>query len=318
MSSGTDALLAALLALGIGAGDEVIVPDITFISSATSVLHAGAEPVFADVERATVNLDAESVEQAVTPRTKAIMAVHYAGQACSMEPLLAVARHHRLAVIEDAAEAHGATYRGQSVGTFGAAAMFSFTPTKNITTGEGGLVTTDDDALAERLRLLRNHGSRVTYHHELVGYNYRMTEMQAAMGVEQLKKLPRILERKRQLARLLTELLAPVPGVETPTEAPDRSHTYQMYTIQVDARRAGRTRDQLAEHLAARGVQTRVCFPPLHRQPIFQGRGLATPLPVSEALGAEILSLPIHSKLTDEKIRYVAGNIAAAIRGGAA
>ena len=313
--NGTVALHAILLAMGIGPGDEVIVPDITFISTATSVLHAGATPVLADVDPVTLNIDPQSIERHITPRTKAIMPVHYAGQAADMDPILEIGECHGLAIIEDAAEAHGAEYRGRKVGSLGRAAMFSFTPNKNITTGEGGMVTTNDDKLAARLRLLRNHGSRVTYVHEIVGYNYRMTEMQAALGIEQLKKLPHILERKRQLAEMFSVVIEQIPGLEPPVSVADRTHTYQMYTIRVNAETSGVTRDQVRERLAEQGIQTRVCFPPLHLQPIFKeyvdsdGK-----LSSSERLGREILSLPIHNKLTSDQVAYIGDSLEKAVR----
>ena len=313
--NGTTALHATLLAIGIGPGDEVIVPDITFISTATSVIHARAIPVFADVDPVTLNIDPRSVEQHITPSTKVIMPVHYGGQAASMDEILEIAKGHGLAVIEDAAEAHGAEYRGRKVGSLGRAAVFSFTPNKNITTGEGGMVTTDDHELADRLRSLRNHGSRVTYTYEMVGYNYRMTEMQAAIGIEQLKKLTHILERQRQLAEKLSAIVGKIRGLEPPASIGGSTHTYQMYTIRVNSGLAGVTRDQVRQRLADQGIQTRVCFPPLHLQPIFKeyvdpdGR-----LSSCEKLGREILSLPIHSRLTNDQVAYIGDSLEKAVR----
>lgn len=313
--NGTVTLHAILLAIGIGPGDEVIVPDITFISTATSVMHAGATPVFADVDLVALNVDPQSIERYITPRTKAIMPVHYAGQAADMDPILEIGRQYGLAIIEDAAEAHGAEYRGRKVGSLGRAAMFSFTPNKNITTGEGGMVTTNDDELADRLRLLRNHGSQVTYVYEMVGYNYRMTEMQAAIGIEQLKKLPHILGRKRQLAEMLSTIVRQIPGVEGPVSVGDRTHSYQMYTIRVNAELSGVTRDQVRKRLAEQGIQTRVCFPPLHLQPIFKEYiDLDNKLSNSERLGREILSLPIHSRLTSDQVGYIGDSLETAVR----
>jgi len=306
LCNGTVALHAVLVAMGIGPGDEVIVPDITFISTATSVVHAAATPVFADIDPVTLNLDPQSMERQITARTRAVMPVHYAGQAADMDEILAIARQHGLEVIEDAAEAHGAEYRGRKVGSLGRAAMFSFTPNKNITTGEGGMVTTDDAELAERLRLLRNHGSKITYLHEMVGYNYRMTQMQAAMGIEQLRKLPRILERKRQLAAMLSKAVQEVPGLEPPGSLADRTHVYQLYTIRVNPALAGVTRDQLRDGLTRLGIETRVCFPPLHSQPIFRsGAVLGGSLAQSDRAGEEIVSLPIHNTMTDHETAYI-------------
>jgi len=312
--NGTVALHAILLALNISKGDEVIVPDITFISTATSVLHAGAIPVFADVDPKTLNIDAQSIESLLTPRTKAIMPVHYAGQVADMEEIQDIGKRHGVAVIEDAAEAHGAEYRGQKAGSFGQAAMFSFTPNKVITTGEGGMVTTDDDELADRLRMLRNHGSKAIYRYEIIGYNYRMTEMQGAIGLEQLKRLPGIIERKNQMADRLSNIIKKIQGLEPPESLDDRSHIYQMYTIRVKEKSLGVRRDQLGERLAEQGIQTRVCFPPLHSQPILKEyAGPNGNLTTSERLGKEILSLPINTKLTDKEILYLGKSLERAV-----
>ncbi|MFQ5681800.1 MAG: DegT/DnrJ/EryC1/StrS family aminotransferase [Candidatus Binatia bacterium] len=312
--NGTAALHATLLATGIGRGDEVIVPDITFVSTATSVIHTGATPVFADVDPVTLNIRPESIQQNITSRTRAIVPVHYAGQSADMDRILDMGRSHGLEVIEDAAEAHGAEYKGRRIGSLGRAAIFSFTPNKNITSGEGGMVTTNDDQLADCLRLLRNHGSRVNNEYEMLGYNYRMTEMQAAIGVEQLKKLPPILQRKQELVDCLSAIVKQIPGLEIPTALGGNRHTYQMYTIRIDAGLVGATRDQVRERMTAKGIQTRVCFPPLHLQPLFSR--YANPdsrLGNSERLGREILSLPIHTRLTKDQVNYIGKSLASAV-----
>lgn len=286
-SSGTVALAAIHLGLGIGPGDEVIVPSITFISTATSVAHVGATPVFADIHPDTFNLDPADVERRITPRTRAIVAVHYGGQAADLAELAAVAEQAGVALIEDAAEAHGATYQGRPVGGFGQAAMFSFTPTKNMTTGEGGMVTTDDAALADRLRLLRNHGQRSgggPVH--LVGFNWRMSEIAAAIGEVQLRKLDAALQRRRTNAAALTDALSGIPGLVTPATRPDREHTYMLYTVLLDQRAAAQ------EALAAAGVESRVYFPPAHREPLLHHDG--HPLPGTDAVADRLLSLPVH------------------------
>lgn len=303
-ASGTVALSAIHHGLGIGPGDEVVLPSMTFISTATSVLHVGATPVFADVLPDTFDLDPEDVARRLTPRTKAIVAVHYGGQPADLEGLRAVADDAGVPLVEDAAEAHGATYRGRPVGGFGRAAMFSFTPTKNITTGEGGMVTTDDGDLAERLRLLRNHGQPAPGHHVLVGYNWRISEMQAAMGRAQLAKLPGILERKQANAGRLTELLAAVPGITPPAVRPGCGHVYMLYTVLVDDHR-----DELRDALAERRIETRLYFPPAHRQPIFSDTPVD--LPVTEDLAAHMLSLPMHARLPAADIEELAATIAA-------
>ena len=292
-ANGTVALNAMYTALGIGAGDEVIVPSLTFVSSATSVLMVGARPVFADVDPETFNLDPADVASRITRRTKAILAVHYGGQPADLSPLKHLADEHGLLLLEDAAEAHGATYRGRPVGAWGAAGMFSFTPTKNITTGEGGMLVTDDGDLAARLRLLRNHGQTALYRHEILGHNWRITEMQAAMGRVQLSKLPRILVRKREVAGRLDRGLENLPGVESPRVGPDRDHVYMLYTVSFSGGPA--VRDRVAAVAAERGIETRLYFPPVHRQPIFSDS--AVELPVTDDLAARILSLPVHSRL---------------------
>ncbi|MBL8778076.1 MAG: DegT/DnrJ/EryC1/StrS family aminotransferase [Acidimicrobiales bacterium] len=298
-ASGTVALAAIHLGLGIGPGDEVIVPSMTFISTATSVLHVGATPVFADILPDTFDLDPADVARRITPATKAIVAVHYGGQAADLDGLRAVADDAGVLLVEDAAEAHGATYHGRPVGGFGRAAMFSFTPTKNITTGEGGMVTTDDGDLAEQLRLLRNHGQPGPGHHVLVGYNWRLSEMQAAMGNAQLAKLPGILERKQAHARRLTELLSDVPGITPPAVRPGCGHVYMLYTLLV-----AEGRDELRDALAERRIETRVYFPPAHLQPIFAPA--RTDLPVTDEVARHMLSVPIHAQLPSSDIDEVA------------
>ena len=307
-ANGTVALAGIYLGLDIGTGDEVIVPSMTFISTATSVLHVGATPVFADIEPDTFNLDPADVARRITPATKAIVAVHYGGQPADLDGLAAVARDAGILLIEDAAEAHGATYQDRPVGGFGTAAMFSFTPTKNITTGEGGMVTTNDGDLAHRLRLLRNHGIESPGCHTQVGYNWRLTEMQAAIGTEQLTKLPAILERKRNHARRLTDLLEPVAGVTPPTVRPECGHVFMLYTLLVDD-----GRDELLAALLGQQIEAKVYFPPAHRQPIFAPYG--GELPVTDEVAPRMISVPIHAQLLPSEIDTIAAAIAAARRG---
>ena len=305
-ASGTVALIAMFRALGIGAGDEVVVPSLTFVSSATSVVFAGAKPVFADVDPDTFNLDPADVAGRLGPRAKAILAVHYGGQPADLAELTALSEAAGVHLLEDAAEAHGACYRGRHVGTWGLAGVFSFTPTKNITTGEGGMVTTDDLDLAQRLRLIRNHGQTAPYEHSILGCNWRITEMQAAMGRSQITKLDAILARKALLADELDQRLAAVEGVRPPFVRSDRDHVHMLYTVKLDG-----ARDVVMESLRRRGIETRVYFPPVHRQPIFAGT--ASNLPVTDDLFGRILSLPIHSKLTLSEVGEVAEAVADAV-----
>jgi perosamine synthetase len=307
-ANGTVALAALYLALGIGPGDEVIVPSMTFISSATSVLHVGATPVFADIDPETFTLDPADVARKLTPRTKAILAVHYAGQPADMDGLGAVADDARVLLLEDAAEAHGATYRGRPVGGLGVGAMFSFTPTKNITMGEGGLVTTDDAKLAARLRLLRNHGQTALYEHAQLGYNWRLTEMQAAMGLVQLEKLDAILARKASNAMVLRPLLEAISGVRPPLVPVDRTHTFMIYTILL----SGRVRDAVLQGMLQAGIEARVYFPPAHRQPVFAKT--SSHLPVTDEVAGQMLSLPFHSRLSSLDLTEMAGTLATLLR----
>jgi perosamine synthetase len=271
------------------------------VSSATSVLHARATPVFADVDPETFTLDPVDVARRLTKRTKAILAVHYGGQPADVADLAALAQDCGAVLIEDAAQAHGACYRGRPVGALGRAGMFSFTPTKNITTGEGGVVTTDDARLASDLRLLRDHGQNGLPFPEMLGYNWRLSEIQAAMGSVQLRKLDAILERKWANAAWFAERLRGARGVRLPVVRPDRTHVYMLYTLVADHR------DALLAALVDAGIETRIYFQPLHQLPVFD-RG-APALPVTEELSRRILSVPFHSKLDRNDLEEIAGII---------
>jgi perosamine synthetase len=308
-ASGTAALTAMLLAERIGPGDEVIVPSMTFVSTATSVAHAGATPVFADIDPRTFNIDPGQLAALVTARTRAVLTVHYAGQPGELDQLLKTCAEHGLLLLEDAAQAAGADFRGTPVGTFGKSAMFSFTPTKNITTGEGGMVLTGDGQTSDRLRLLRNHGQAGHYQHVLIGYNWRLTEMQAAIGRVQLRKLDAILARKRARAGWMSRRLAGVAGITPPHQLPHASSTHMLYTCLVEGDRA--RRDAVLDHLLRAGIEARVYFPPAHLQPIFAGqRGQ---LPVTEAVAARMISLPMHSRLTPGELAEIADAVEEAI-----
>ncbi len=305
-ASGTVALAAMLLAEHIGPGDEVIVPSMTFVSTATCVRHVGATPVFADIDPRSFNLDPAEIARLVTRKTRAVLTVHYAGQPGELDQLQKTCADHGLLLLEDAAEATGAEFRGIPVGTFGKSAMFSFTPTKNITTGEGGLVLTSDAETADRLRLLRNHGQPSRYQHVLIGYNWRLTEMQAAIGRAQLRKLDAILARKRANAGWMSRRLAHVPGITPPYQVPHASSPHMLYTCLV----AG-DRDAVLDHLVQRGIEARIYFPPVHLQPIFADRDRR--LPVTEAVAAQMLSIPMHSQLTPDELAQIADTVEEAI-----
>jgi dTDP-4-amino-4,6-dideoxygalactose transaminase len=306
VASGTDALQLALVALGIGPGDEVITSPFTFIATASTISHTGATPVFVDIDPRTFNLVPALVEAAVTPRTRAIVPVHLFGQTVEMEPLLAIVRRHDLKVIEDAAQAIGAEESGRRAGSLGDAACFSFYPTKNLGAyGDGGMVTTKDPSLAERIDALRRQGSKKKYHNEMLGFNSRLDEIQAALLRVKLRYLDEWAAGRQRVARRYGELLAGLP-VQTPYERPGVRHVYHQYTI-----RAPR-RDDLQAHLKAQGIGTMVYYPvPLHRLPLYAGLGYQEGnLPESEKAAGEVISLPIYPELTEEEIEVVAGAIA--------
>ena len=300
-SSGTTALHLALLGYGIGPGDEVITVPFTFFASATSVLHTGARPVLVDVREDDFTIDVDLVEAAITPHTKAIMPVSLYGQPADMPAIEAIAERHGLAVVEDAAQAHGAAIGERRSGSWGAG-TFSFYPTKNMTTGEGGMVTTADAELAERMRLLREHGMKVRYHHDIVGYNFRMTDLAAAIGLAQLPKLAGFNERRRAIAARYD---AELRGVITPVVRPGVTHVYHQYTIRV----AGR--DAFAERLKERGVGSAIYYPiPVHRQKPFLALGYGDErYPVTERLTEQVLSIPVHPSLTDDEVATVIGAV---------
>ena len=307
-ANGTVALAAMYLAAGIGPGDEVIVPSLTFISTATSVLHVGATPVFADVQAETLNLDPDDVARRITPRTKAIVAVHYGGQAADLDRFRDLADHAGIALLEDAAQAHGARFGDKPVGGWGDSSMFSFTPTKNVTTGEGSVVTTNDGDIARKLRLLRNHGMDAPYHHAQLGWNWRLSDVLAAIGTCQLERLAGIITGKQQTARALGERLDRIDGVTPPLEAAGRTHPFMLYTVRV----AGGRRDQVSEALTAAGIENRIYFPAAHRQPVFRDR-TASDLPVTDRVTSEILSLPVHREVTPEDLDEMAAVIRAVL-----
>lgn len=307
-ANGTVALAAMYLAGGIGPGDEVIVPSLTFISTATAVLHVGATPVFADIEPDTFNLDPDLAAAKITPRTKAIVPVHYAGQPAQMDRFRALADEHGLLLFEDAAQAHGASFGGRPAGSWGDAAMFSFTPTKNITTGEGSVVTTDRDDLAQQMRLLRNHGMSRQYHHEILGWNWRLSDILSAIGCVQLDRLDGILARKRANAALLAEHLGDLEGITVPAAPPDREHPYMIYSLLVEPE----LRPRVTAALDAAGIEWRLYFPPAHRQPVFAD--LDDPgLPNTEAAAERLVSIPFHSQLTSDELGLIATTIRGAL-----
>lgn len=300
VNSGTSALHMALLAVGVKPGDEVIVPSFTFAATANSVRLAGAVPVFVDIEADSFCIDPAAVEAAVTPRTRAVMPVHLYGHPAAMGPLMEIATRHGIWVVEDAAQAHAASLDGTPVGAFGAAGAFSFYPTKNMTSGEGGMVTTACDHIARQVRLLRNQGMEQRYRNEIIGFNVRMTDIHAAIGRVQLAKLAGWTARRKAIAaRYDAELV----GVTVPPVAEGAVHVYHQYTIRVEA-----DRDAFGTALAAEGVGSGVYYPmPVHLLPSF---GLTSlDLPVTAVAAAEVLSLPVYPALTDDQVDTVIAGV---------
>jgi perosamine synthetase len=299
VNSGTAALHLLMLAHGFGEGDEVITSPFTFVASANAALFVGARPVFVDIERETYCLDPELVEAAITRRTRAIMPVDLYGHPAQIEELREIAERRGVMLLEDACQAHGAAIGARKAGGLGVDATFSFYPTKNMTTGEGGMVTTGDASIAEKVGVLRQHGAAQRYHHDLLGYNFRMTDIAAAIGRAQLAKLDRFNERRRRNASVLDEQLAGTPGVVTARERRGYRHVYHQYTVLIEG-----DRDRFAEGLRELGVGTAVHYAvPVHRQPLYIGLGYGeVSMPVAEHAAEHVLSLPVHPALTDSDL----------------
>lgn len=310
-NSGTSALHLTMRLLNIGPGDEVITTPYTFVATSWAISYVGAKPVFVDIERDTFNLDPRLVEGAITARTKAILPVHLYGHPCDLDALLEVGQRHGIPVIEDAAQAHGARYKGRVVGTFGVMACFSFYPGKNLgACGEGGALVTNDSALAERARSLREHGSTTRYYHDEVGYNYRMEGIQGAVLGVKLKYLERWTAARQRVARRYHELLEGTP-LRLPREASYARSVYHLYVVRHPQR------DALKRHLDKNRIGCGLHYPlPLHLQKCYAGLGYkAGSFPVSEQAARECLSLPIYPELTDSQIERVAGVLKEALRG---
>ncbi|MFC2003541.1 DegT/DnrJ/EryC1/StrS family aminotransferase [Chloroflexota bacterium] len=303
-SNGTTALHLALSALEIGAGDEVIVPTLTFVATANAVRYTGAKPRFVDSHPDYWCIDPKKTEDVITSKTKAVIPVHLYGHPCDMDAIMNIAQRYNLYVVEDAAEAHGAEYKGRKVGSFGDIACFSFYGNKILTTGEGGMCLTNEERLAEKMRILRDHGMspQRRYWHDTIGFNYRMTNMQAAVGVAQSSKLEEFVKRKRQSSGLYNSLLAGVKGVSLPPEMPWAKNVYWMYSILIQDD-FGIGRDELMQRLEQRGVETRPLFSPLHIMPPHKTRGR---FPIAEELSKKGINLPSSMNLTQEEIEYIA------------
>ncbi|MDO8725740.1 MAG: DegT/DnrJ/EryC1/StrS family aminotransferase [Candidatus Methanoperedens sp.] len=295
VNSGTAALHAALLAHRIGPGDEVITTPFSFVATANSVLFTGAKPVFSDIKEDTFNIDPESIIEKITPRTKAIIPVHLYGQSADMKAIMDIAEDKDLIIIEDACQAHGATFEGKSVGSFGEG-TFSFYPTKNMTTGEGGIITTNDKFVAEKARMIRSHGSKQRYLHEMLGFNLRMTDIAAAIGLVQLGKIGDFNRSRINNAHYLTQSLQKIKGLVLPHIDKRCGHVFHQYTVRI---RGDLTRDEVVSSLNKKDIGTGIYYPlPIHKQPYYMELGYHDFLPVSERASKEVISLPVHPSLT--------------------
>jgi UDP-4-amino-4,6-dideoxy-N-acetyl-beta-L-altrosamine transaminase len=319
VNSCTGALHLALVATGIGAGDEVITTPFTFISTTNVILHVGARPVFVDIRSDTFNINVEKIEEAITPKTKAIMPVHYAGQPCEMDKILEIAKKYNLLVIEDAAHAVAAEYKGKKVGTIRDITCFSFYATKNLVTAEGGMVTTGDGELAERIRILSLHGmskdawkryeAAGSWFYEVIypGYKYNMTDIQASLGLHQLKKLGRFQRRREEIAEAYNEVFADLDGIKTPFVKSDVKHAWHLYVIKIALEKLKINRGQFIEALREANIGTSVHFIPVHLQPYYREtfgfkRG---DFPVAERTYDRIISLPLYPKMSHEDVEDV-------------
>jgi len=318
-NSGTSALHALLLAYDLKLGDEVIVPSFTFIATANAPLFVGAKPVFAEIEDRTYGLDPEDVKKRITPKTKAIIPIHYGGCPCLIRELKEIAEDHNLLLIEDAAESLGAKINDNKVGTFGDSAMFSFCQNKVISTGEGGAITTDSKEIYEKLKLIRSHGRLETQDYfssteymdyVTLGYNFRMPTMNAALGLSQLKKIDRVIKMRRDKAEYMTKKLSSrFKEITLPTAPPDYFHVYQMYTIRIDGTR--QIRDRLIQYLGDKGISTKVYFEPVHLSYFYKNKfGFkGGDLPVTERIADQVLTFHTHPLLKNEEIDYISEEI---------
>ncbi|WP_394698793.1 DegT/DnrJ/EryC1/StrS family aminotransferase [uncultured Methanoregula sp.] len=308
INNGTAALHAALLAIDIGPGDEVIVPAFSFIATATTVSMCGAKPVFVDVNGDTYNIDPARIEERITDKTRAVIGVHLFGQPFDVDAVKKVCESRNLKLIEDAAQAHGAIYHGEKVGGLGDLGCFSFYATKNMITGEGGMVTTNSRALADRLRLTINHGQKEKYLHTRLGYNYRMTDLAAAIGLVQLKKLDKFNLRRRKNAEYFNANLS-VKGLVTPKVMEGTNPVYHQYVIRL-TEEFPMKRQEFADYLKSKGIGSAIHYPiPIHRQPLYDTANGPDPCPVSTRLSESVLSLPVHPLLDQKELAYICETI---------
>lgn len=304
-SSGTTALHTALVAAGIKPGDEVITTPFTFAATSNSILYTQAKPVYADIDAKTFNLDPAKIEEQITDKTKAIVPVHLYGQPADMDGILEIAQKYNLKVIEDAAQAHGAVYKGKKIGSIGDFGCFSFYPTKNMTTGEGGMVTTNDEEYAEKADMVRAHGESKRYEQSLLGYNYRMTDIAASIGLVQLKHIDEFNKIRNENAKYLSEGLADVEGITTPVVADNVTHVFHQYTIRVS-----KDRDTFQKFLTDNQIGTGIHYPiVLYKQPYYQALSITGNCPLAEEAASQVISIPVHPSLTTEELDTIIDTI---------
>lgn len=305
-SNGTTALHLALMALSVGPGDEVIVPTLTFVATANTVVYCGGSPVFVDAEPATWNIDPAQIEAKITPRTKGIIVVHLFGHPVDMDPVISVARRHGLFVLEDAAQAHGAEYKGRRTGSLGDAATFSFYGNKIVSTGEGGMVVTNDHSIGDKINLLKNHGMDPSrrYWHPIIGYNYRMTNVAAAIGLAQLEQVSGQLEKRRQVVSWYREELAGVEGLTWQTEQEWARHVWWMFSVVLDDKLCADV-DGIIAKMGGRGIETRPFVHPLHTLPPYRDAWAGVAFPVAERVARRGLNLPTWAGLSHDDVRYI-------------
>jgi perosamine synthetase len=309
MNTGTAALHSALVAAGVRKGDEVILPSFTFVATVEAVIMAGGRPVFADINPENYHLSSHEIEKNLTKNTKAILPVDLYGLPVDIEPIKEIADEHDLAIVEDAAQAHGAIYSGKPAGTLADAACWSFYASKNITTGEGGLVTTNNDEIAETLRLIRTHGEKTKYASVMLGYNYRMSEIQAAIGMVQLERLPLFLSRRRENAKRLTKLLAASDRLKLPEESEEQQHSWYLYTVRL-SNATENERNRIVEQLRQKEIGSEVYYAtPVHLMPYYIANFGKHKLPQTEKAAKQVFSLPIHPGVTKAQIDYIGNTL---------
>jgi perosamine synthetase len=305
VNTGTAALHSAIVAAGVQQGDEVILPSFTFVATAEAVVVAGGKPVFTDINPETYNISPAEIEKNITKKTKAILPVDLYGFSADAKPIREIAARHGLAVVEDAAQAHGATYNGKPAGVFADAACWSLYASKNMTTGEGGVITTDSAEVAETLRLIRTHGEKAKYASLMLGYNYRMSEIQAAIGLVQLEKLPAFVAKRRENAKRLTRLLAKKDRLQLSEETKDRQHSWYLYTVRLK-NAAENERNKIVEELRQKDIGAEVYYAnPVHLMPYYRERFGGRRLPETEKAAKQVFSLPIHPGVTEAQVDYI-------------